>query len=176
MADHNMVKDREADEEWGTQAEARLSGEGGMVDAYRATHKQGARGFTHRVRRIDRAAATPSLMERGSLPRAEGAEHVAQDQMEIAVHTTEGWVVKRPHHKAVDLTLRFSEEKREAGGGWVAGAKEAYPEEVWARAMRAMKEELGRRVQVDLGWGGGVEGGQAAVREVLEAHEKKERK
>ena len=88
---------------------------------YRATHKEGARGFTHGVRRIDRAAAAPSLMGRENLPRVEGAEHVSQDMLEVAVHTAQGWEVKRPHHKAVDITLRFSEEKREGGGGGRGG-------------------------------------------------------
>ena len=206
MADHNMVKDKAADEERGTkagarahqrlvealeEAEAHLSGEGGMVDVYRATHKEGARGYTHGVRRIDRAAAAPSLMGKEHLPRVEGVEHVPQDLMEIAVHTANGWEVRRPHHKAVDITLRFSEEKREGGGGWSAGRKEGYPGEVWERAMGAMRAEVGRRVEagVAVREGGGVvlslrttraeerQGRwEGEVREVLEEYEKGERK
>jgi len=206
MADHNMVKDRAADEERGTkagagahrrlvdaleEAEAHLSGEGGMVDVYRATHREGARGYTHGVRRIDRAAAAPSLMGKENLPRIEGVEHVPQDLMEIAVHTAKGWEVKRPHHKAVDVTLRFSEEKREGGGGWSVGKREDYPGEVWERAMSAMRAEVGKRVGAGVAVrdGGGVvlslrttraeerQGKwEEGVREILEGYEKGERK
>ena len=212
LSDHNMVKDREADEDRGTKAgagahrrlvdlvesaEAELSRAGGMVDAYTATHAHGARGYTHGVRRIDRATVSPSLVGKANLPRVEGAEHVAREELEMAVHTKEGWEVRRPHHKAVDVTLRFSEERRAKEGGWVVGPREGYPSEVWAQAMMAIQGQVERRVGAGLrveggaGTGGGgevrlalrttraeerQEGWEEGARGVLEAYEKEERK
>ena len=206
MADHNMVKDRAMDEDRGTtgsqaahqrlvaaleSAEACL-GEGGvMVDGYAATHERGSRGYTHGVRRIDRAAVSPTLLDRGCVPRVEGVEHVAQDKLEVAMRTARGWELKTPHHKAVDVTLRFSEEPRAKGSTWVAKGREAYPPQVWREAMSTMRKEVSRRVRVTLGVGkgGGVavglartapedrqEGWEVAVRGVLEGYEKADRK
>ena len=206
MGDHNMVKDRVLDEDRGTvgslaahqrlvaaleSAEACLSDEGHMVDGYVATHERGSRGYTHGVRRIDRAAVSPTLLERGCVPRVEGVEHVAQDRLEVAMRTARGWELKTPHHKAVDVTLRFSDEPRARGSTWVAKGREAYPPRVWEEAMGAMRKEVSRRVRVTLGArGGGVvavtlartapaerqEGWEVAVRGVLEGYEKADRK
>ena len=155
MGDHNMVKDRVLDEDRGTvgslaahqrlvaaleSAEACLGEEGRMVDGYEATHERGSRGYTHGVRRIDRAAVSPTLLERGCVPRVEGVEHVAQDRLEVAMRTARGWELKTPHHKAVDVTLRISDEPRARGSTWVAKGREAYPPRCgrrrWARCGR----------------------------------------
>ena len=58
--------------------------------------------------------------------------------------------MKTPHHKAVDVTLRFSEEPRAKGSTWVAKGREAYPPQVWREAMSTMRKEVSRRVRVTL--------------------------
>ena len=77
-----MVMDRDQDELRGTyggkeahallvalvgDVEREWGGREGMLDVYRETNPTG-RGFTHGVRRIDRATATASLLSRGALP------------------------------------------------------------------------------------------------------------
>ena len=112
MADHNMVMDRDQDELRGTQCgkeahallvalvrevEQEWGGREGMLDVYRETHPEG-QGFTHGVRRIDRATATTSLLSKTAPPRIEGGTHVAPEKLETAVRTPRGWEVRRPGH------------------------------------------------------------------------------
>ena len=143
MGDHNMVMDRDLDEERGTNygrlaheelvalvhsTEGVIAGREGMADAFRVSNKPGTRGYTRGVRRLDWAVASTQLLRRDVLPRIEGVVHTSQEQLEVAVRTPEGWALKTPDHKAVDVTLRFSEEKKEGGQGWSVKTKGYYPQ------------------------------------------------
>ena len=153
LADHNMVLEPEVDEDQGTPWSARGAahgelvecaasagaemGGGSLADAFRCIHGPTLRSYTHGVRRIDRAEVSQSLTDTSSFPWVAGVSHVEQEDLDIAVPASRGeWEVLRPGHKAVDLTLRFSNIERPKRK-WVDRGR-MYPRPVWDAALMRM--------------------------------------
>ena len=133
MGDHNMVLDTDIDQAKGqpinscqkeiTKLAMEIEEWMGVTDAFRWVHPD-MRAYTRGTRRIDRVA----LDKVWSADCVSEVRHVQQEELEIVVAETRGeWKISRPDHKAVEVRLRYSEEKR-GKAEWKCAAK--YPPKV----------------------------------------------
>ena len=179
MADHNMVIDRNLDEIRGTKGgiirgeHTRLTNTiktiedslGGLHDAFRSVHGEKAQDYTHEVRRIDRICLR-ATWEKQDVPWLAGMRHIAVQDLEIASAKKDGdLTIHRPTHKAVEVTLRFSEHIQARAPWRFTGKK--YPKEIWQKAMDSIKKTNESKIAANLN----VEGG--TVRLVLKTNSAK---
>ena len=81
--------------------------DGGLLDAYRIAHSDGS-DTTRGDRRIDRGLIDSRLV--GGLPGLADADHIHQTDLQVVKKG--GKLGKKPDHKAVRITLRFSDTER----------------------------------------------------------------
>ena len=81
--------------------------DGGLLDAYRIAHSDGS-DTTRGDRRIDRGLIDSRLV--GGLPGLADADHIHQTELQVVKKG--GKLGKKPDHKAVRITLRFSDTER----------------------------------------------------------------
>ena len=93
-----------------TRIATEIEDELGVTDAFRHMHPN-TKAYTRGTRRIDRIAIPREWLE--GKPALSEARHVEREEVEIVVAEVKGeWRVKRPDHKAVEIRVRHSEEKR----------------------------------------------------------------
>ena len=167
MADHNLVRNRERDETRGMVGGIK-NGEhkkllrtvehieeklGGIKDAFRIIRGEEAQDFTHGKRRIDWIStqeSTPS--EKG--PWLAGMRHIPTHNLELASQKRNGEIeIHTPTHKAVEITLRFSDQKQTTAPWSYKGTR--YPREIWKKTMDIMSRANNRKVAVTLETTGG---------------------
>ena len=123
MGDHNMVLDPGMDQGEGQPTNARqkevaglaiaIERELGVTDAFRWLHPQ-ERAYTRGTRRIDRIAI-PIEWATTNTPCVSEARHIEREEVELVLAKSKGeWRVKRPDHKAVEIRMRYTNERRAA--------------------------------------------------------------
>ena len=184
MADHNMVCAPAEDELRGTAApggarHAELCqaveeameemDQGGMQDALHALMPGQTHAYTHKVRRIDRAVGSAALYDDTKWPRLVAFRHIEQEDLQVVAPAPNGvHKVYTPGHKAVEVTLRRSEDARQEGG-WSCTRRKARSDEEWAGLEAELEAAVHDRARVRCE----TEGGEVRVR--IQVHNAEER-
>ena len=160
-ADHNMVCDRINDEIQGTVGGKKKGEHAKLVDtirkieqflqtadAYRTIHGAEAREYTHGKRRIDRISTTTNISS-GDGPWLAETRHIPNHSLEIVSQKKGGNLeVHVPTHKAVEVTLRFSEQTQATAPWRYTGTK--YPRDVWKQVMDNISKAGNKKVTSSL--------------------------
>ena len=117
---------------------ASIEREMGVTDAFRWLHPQ-ERAYTRGTRRIDRIAI-PTEWATTSTPCISEARHIEREEVELVLAKSKGeWRVKRPDHKAVEIRVRYTNERRAAAEWKHAGT---YPKEIQEEVRRIITDTL----------------------------------
>ena len=116
----------------------RIETEMGVTDAFRWLHPQ-ERAYTRGTRQIDRIAI-PTEWTTTSTPCISEARHIEREEVELVLAKSKGeWRVKRPDHKAVEIRVRYTNERRAAAEWKHAGT---YPKEIQEEVRKIIKDTL----------------------------------
>ena len=168
-------------------AEHEAGGEAGMIDTFRLLRGK-ERNFTHGKRRIDTVSVAENVVNAQGTPRVIKCEHRTRTELEIQIPGAgRKWVPWQPEHKAVVITMRYRDEEK-GRATWKCTGK-TYPKETKEAARREIEQALNKRVAATCIAAGGrvvlqlrtrteeekMQDWQEKTREILQAHEKKER-
>ena len=134
--------------------------QGGMQDALHALMPGQTHAYTHKVRRIDRAVGSAALYDDTKWPRLVAFRHIEQEDLQVVAPAPNGvHKVYTPGHKAVEVTLRRSEDARQEGG-WSCTRRKARSDAEWAGLEAELEAAVQDRTRVRCE----TEGGKVRVR------------